>query len=143
MNQRHSNRLDATRKTRRFGGYVRRAFADVLSPNQNKPSKLIKLSMTNSQEADSIFEQSESVKTKAKSIPCNWKTVIVAIATNASKASSCLLAKLHSIRWRVSSNRTGARKPPSQSPSAAFPIAKKPKPPPLLPLLPHQKVPNG
>ncbi len=84
MNQHHPNRLDATRKAGRFWDYVRRAFAGILSSNPrnpHKPSKLAKLTMTNSQEFDSIAEKPEVVKTELKSNRWNWKTATIALAT--------------------------------------------------------------
>ena len=69
MKQRNSNQPNVTRKTGHSWNYFRRAFAGILSPNprnQNKPSTLEKLSMTNSQESDSIAEKSDAGKTKPK-----------------------------------------------------------------------------
>ena len=102
--QRHSNRLDATRKTGRFWGYLRRAFAGVLSSNpgnQNKPSKLAKLTMTNSQESDSIAEKPEVVKTEPKSNRWNWKTVIAVTLTAAVNAVSLASAIIQPVRQRL------------------------------------------
>ena len=55
--------------------------------------------MTNSQESDSITEKPKVAKTGPKSTRWNWKTATVAVA--AANASSCLLAKLYSLRQRL------------------------------------------
>ncbi len=105
MNQHHPNRLDATRKTGRFWEYLRRAFAGVLSSNQrnqNKPPKLTKLTMTNSQESDSIPEKPEVVKTEPKSNRWNWKTATIAVTLTATvNAISLASAIIQTIRQRL------------------------------------------
>ena len=117
MKQRHSNRLDATRKTGHFWDYVRHAFAGILlllnQRNPYKPPKLTELAMTNFKESDSIPEKPEVVKTEPKSSGWNWKTATITIAIVVVNARFRLSAKLRPIRRRLLNiNGTGVRKPP-------------------------------
>ena len=129
--QRHSNRLDATRKTGRFWGYLRRAFVGVLSRNQNKQRNQLKLTMTNSQESDSIAEKPEVVKTKPKSNTCNWKTATIVLAT----ACAVTIAGLFAINPKI----LNAAEPPPVTTQPVTP----PSPPPTSTPPAGKRVPIG
>ena len=101
MKQHHPNRLDATRKTGHFWEHLRRAFAGKLSLSPHKPSTLTKLTMTNSQESDSIAEKPEVVQTEPKSNRWNWKTAIAVTLTAAVNAVSLASAIIQPLRQRL------------------------------------------